>query len=137
MVRVRLATTATFALAGALAAPPATGIEFTAEDMESALYERWSAHYEVARDACDELRRFGVFKETARSVYAGHPGDRHYVLGLNSFADMTTDEFRAAFACERPPMAGSATSTSRRKPRPMNYQTTSIGARGTATATRA
>ncbi|KAG2612335.1 hypothetical protein PVAP13_4KG273900 [Panicum virgatum] len=115
MARVTLATTGTFVLAVALAltlaAPPAICIEFTAEDMESndsmwALYERWSAHYEVARDAGDKLRRFRVFKETARSVYARHLGDRHYMLGLNSFADMTMDEFRDAFACKRPANGG-------------------------------
>lgn len=91
----------------ALAPPPATGAElFTPEDMESedsmwALYDRWGARYGVVRDAGDKLRRFGIFKETARRVYAAHPGDKHYVLGLNIFADMATDEFRAAYACER------------------------------------
>ncbi|CAL5046229.1 unnamed protein product [Urochloa decumbens] len=72
------------------------------DDSLWALYERWGARYEVARDAGDKVRRFGTFKDTVRRVYAAHPGDRHYVLGLNVFADMTADEFRAGFACERP-----------------------------------
>jgi hypothetical protein len=29
-----------------------------------ALYERWGARCEVARDAGEKLRRFGIFKET-------------------------------------------------------------------------
>lgn len=90
----------------ALAQPPATGAElFTAEDMESddsmwALYDRWAARYGVARHPGEKLRRFAIFKDTARRVYAG---DKHYVLGLNVFADMdTTDEFRARHSCDMP-----------------------------------
>ncbi|CAN6164966.1 unnamed protein product [Urochloa humidicola] len=110
-----LAATATLALAVALAlalAPPAAGgVEFTVSDMESddsmsALYDRWAAHYEVARDAGDKVRRFSTFKETVRRVYAADPGDKHYVVGLNVFADLTTEEFRAGYACERPAHGG-------------------------------
>ncbi|XP_039841871.1 KDEL-tailed cysteine endopeptidase CEP1-like [Panicum virgatum] len=108
-----------------------------------ALYEHWAARYEVARDAGEKLCRFAIFKDTVRCIYAGHPGHRHYVLGLNGFADMTPEELRAGFSRERPADggerhvdAGGNTSTSRRKPRAMNHQTSSTGARRTASAKR-
>ncbi|XP_039841847.1 vignain-like [Panicum virgatum] len=98
MARVTLATTAMFALAVALAS--------SSRRRTTPCGPCTSAHYEVARDTGDKLRRFLVFKETACSVYARHPGDRHYVLGLNSFADMTTEEFRDSFTRERPAVGG-------------------------------
>jgi KDEL-tailed cysteine endopeptidase len=108
-----------------------------------ALYERWGACYEVACDAGEKLRRFVIFKDTVRCIYAGHPGHRQYVLGLNGFVDMTPEELRAGFSCERPADggerhvdAGGNTSTSRHKPRAMNHQTSSTGARRTAMAKR-
>ena len=55
----------------------------------------------MAHDTGDNLRRFGIFKDTVRRVYTGHPGHKHYVLGLNGYTDMRTEEVRAAFAYER------------------------------------
>ncbi|GJM90512.1 hypothetical protein PR202_ga06799 [Eleusine coracana subsp. coracana] len=69
------------------------------DDSMWALYERWGAHHEVARDAGDKLRRFGTFKEMLRSVYAADPGDKHYVLGLIVFADMTSQAQGLCGAC--------------------------------------
>lgn len=38
--------------------------------------------------------------DMARCVYAAHPGDRHYTLGLNVFADRTTNEVCDAYSCD-------------------------------------
>jgi hypothetical protein len=96
-----------------LSPQPATGVKlFTAEDMESShvgCVRAWGTHNEVVRDTGVKLRCFSIFKETACRVYVAHPGDRHYTLGLDVFADRMTDEVRAAYACESPSpsMAGS------------------------------
>jgi hypothetical protein len=67
------------------------------------VYKHWGTRNEVVRDTGVKLRRFSIFKETACRVYVAHPGDKHYTLGLNVFADRMTDEVRAAYACESSP----------------------------------
>nr|XP_034591883.1 ervatamin-B-like [Setaria viridis]TKW23099.1 hypothetical protein SEVIR_4G271500v2 [Setaria viridis] len=83
-------------------------VHFTEDDLASeasmwALYERWCAHYNVARDVVGEKTwRFNVFKENARVIHQFNQGDdKPYKLSLNRFGDMTDDETRSAYACSR------------------------------------
>ncbi|XP_066371390.1 cysteine endopeptidase RepA-like [Miscanthus floridulus] len=81
------------------AAPAASSIDYTEHDLASeaslrALYERWCAHYDMARDVGEKTRRFDLFKENARRIYEhNHQGNATYTLGLNRFSDMTDEEF--------------------------------------------
>lgn len=57
---------ALLATAALLPAAAASGIDFTESDLASdvslrALYDRWSAHYGVSRDAGEKARRFDIF----------------------------------------------------------------------------
>jgi KDEL-tailed cysteine endopeptidase len=103
-----------FLLAAVLAlalAPAARGIvPFTDKDLASEeslrrLHERWRRHYMVARPAIlrddDDIRRFNVFKENVRYIHQANKKVRPFKLGLNKFADMTTDEFRRTYAGSR------------------------------------
>ncbi|KAG0515732.1 hypothetical protein BDA96_10G303500 [Sorghum bicolor] len=80
-------------------APVASAIDYTERDLASeeslwALYERWCAHYNMARDHGEKTRRFDLFKENARRIYEhNHQGNATYTLGLNRFSDMTDEEF--------------------------------------------
>ncbi|KAL6593684.1 hypothetical protein ACP70R_046401 [Stipagrostis hirtigluma subsp. patula] len=98
------ATMAALVVAIALATAPAeaaSAMDFTELDLSSEeslwrLYERWCAHYAVARAPGEKARRFTVFKESARLVHDfNQGGDALYKLGLNGFADTSDDEFSA------------------------------------------
>lgn len=95
-------TMAAVALVVAIAlstAPAASAIDYTEHDLASetslwALYERWCAHYNMARDVGEKTRRFDLFKENARRIYEhNQAGNATYTLGLNRFSDMTDEEF--------------------------------------------
>ncbi|GJM84877.1 hypothetical protein PR202_ga00589 [Eleusine coracana subsp. coracana] len=93
------------AVAVVLLAPAATGVEFSKEDLESEdsmwkLYEVWGARYKVARDPVEKLRRFAIFKEKARRVYASHlQAAGQTPLGLNIFADLSDEEVHRDYSC--------------------------------------
>ncbi|GJM87747.1 hypothetical protein PR202_ga03736 [Eleusine coracana subsp. coracana] len=95
-------------LATASSLPDVSAMDFTEQDLASedslrALYDRWSAHYSVSRDAADRARRFHVFAANARHVHEFNAkGDASYTLGLNHFAD---DD--SAAACYRPASSSS------------------------------
>ncbi|XBI24438.1 hypothetical protein VPH35_049539 [Triticum aestivum] len=74
---------------------PASAMNFAEADLASeeslwALYERWR-----------KARRFNVFRENVRLIHQFNRGDAPYKLRLNRFGDMTTDEFRRAYASSR------------------------------------
>uniref|UniRef100_A0A7N0T3C3 Cysteine protease n=1 Tax=Kalanchoe fedtschenkoi TaxID=63787 RepID=A0A7N0T3C3_KALFE len=69
------------------------------EDREvRALYEKWLAHHGKAYNALGEKeRRFEIFKDNLRFVDEHNAGSRGYRVGLNRFADLTNEEYRATF----------------------------------------
>ncbi|RRT59435.1 hypothetical protein B296_00019415 [Ensete ventricosum] len=66
------------------------------------LYQEWVAKHRSSRNALlDEERRFEVFKDNLRYVdehnAAADRGEHAFRLGLNRFADLTNEEYRAKF----------------------------------------
>lgn len=85
----------------AMAVDPATTCTPAEEDMASeeamwALHERWCAFHDVKRDRDDMLRRFGFFKDKARSIHEFNQSGASYTKLLNKRADHTPEE-RANF----------------------------------------
>ncbi|KAL6844394.1 hypothetical protein ACP4OV_026067 [Aristida adscensionis] len=118
---------AVFLLAAALLAGPASadmsiiryneehgarGLERT-EAEARAMYELWLAEHGgggAAGNALGDDRRFRVFWDNLRFVDAHNArADEHgYRLGMNQFADLTNEEFRAAYLGARPAPTGRA-----------------------------
>ncbi|KAK3136339.1 hypothetical protein QOZ80_5BG0432070 [Eleusine coracana subsp. coracana] len=99
--------------------PAVSAMDFTEQDLASedslrGLYDRWSAHCSVSRDAADRALRFHVFAANARHVHEFNAkGDASYTLGLNHFAD---DVDSAAAPCYKPPSSSPPSSTSSSSP---------------------
>lgn len=70
----------------------------------SAQHEKWMAQYgRVYKDAEEKAHRFEIFKTNAEYVQSvNHAGNRTYRLGLNRFADLTNEEFKASFLGFKP-----------------------------------
>ncbi|CAM0952110.1 unnamed protein product [Alopecurus aequalis] len=101
-----MAKLALLVVAVALLVSAAAGVEFAKEDMETddslwKLYELWGARYKVARDPGEKLRRFAIFKEKVRRIYAFHQVAGDTPLGLNIFADLGDDEVYRDYRCAR------------------------------------
>ncbi|KAG0475906.1 hypothetical protein HPP92_012747 [Vanilla planifolia] len=85
----------------------ASALEMTEKDLETedslwSLYKRWRSHHTVSRDLDEKQKRFNVFKDNARYIHEFNKRkDVPYKLRLNKFADMTNQEFRAAYAGSR------------------------------------
>ncbi|TVU10996.1 hypothetical protein EJB05_44554, partial [Eragrostis curvula] len=101
-----IALPALLVMAIALAnAPAVSSMDFTEGDLASkeslwALYERWCAHYSVARDMGEEARRFDVFEKNVLFVHEfnNKGDDAPYKLRLNHFADTAaSDEFTPCY----------------------------------------
>ncbi|TKW09481.1 hypothetical protein SEVIR_6G104100v4 [Setaria viridis] len=62
-----------------------------------ARHEQWMAQYSrVYKDAAEKARRFEVFKANVKFIESFNAaGNRKFWLGVNQFADLTNDEFRA------------------------------------------
>ncbi|WVZ88714.1 hypothetical protein U9M48_035200 [Paspalum notatum var. saurae] len=60
-------------------------------------HEQWMAQYNrVYKDAAEKAQRFEVFKANVKFIEAFNAeGSRKFWLGVNQFADLTNDEFRA------------------------------------------
>jgi len=83
----------------------APGLERTEAEVR-ALYELWLAEHGRAYNALGEHdRRFRVFWDNLRFVDAHNEraGEHGFRLGMNQFADLTNDEFRAAYLGARIP----------------------------------
>ncbi|XP_019708079.1 cysteine proteinase mucunain isoform X1 [Elaeis guineensis] len=82
------------------------GLERSEEEMRL-LYEGWLAKHGRADNALGEKeRRFEIFKDNVRFIdahnAAADSGHRSFRLGLNRFADMTNEEYRAVYLGTRP-----------------------------------
>ncbi|KAI4333518.1 hypothetical protein L6164_018312 [Bauhinia variegata] len=60
-------------------------------------HEQWMAHYgRVYKDANEKEARFKIFKDNVAHIEAfNSDGDKPYQLGINQFADLTNEEFKA------------------------------------------
>ncbi|XP_078150063.1 senescence-specific cysteine protease SAG39-like [Carex rostrata] len=76
----------------------------TVEMPMSARYEKWMAQYGlVYKDAEEKAHRFEIFKANAEYVLSvNREGNRTYRLGLNRFADLTNEEFKASYLGFKP-----------------------------------
>ncbi|EYU28078.1 hypothetical protein ABFS82_13G097200 [Erythranthe guttata] len=61
-------------------------------------HEAWmSRHGRVYKDAVEKIKRFEIYKNNVQKIEAFNAGpDRGYKLGVNAFADMTSEEIRAS-----------------------------------------
>ncbi|XP_062181611.1 cysteine protease XCP2-like [Phragmites australis] len=67
------------------------------------LFEEWVAKYRKAYASFEEkLRRFEVFKDNLKHIDEINKKVSSYWLGLNEFADLTHDEFKATYLGLRP-----------------------------------
>ncbi|XP_062090604.1 cysteine proteinase mucunain-like [Humulus lupulus] len=63
-----------------------------------AMYESWLVHHGKAYNALGEKeKRFEIFKDNLRFVDEHNKESRTYKVGLNKFADLTNDEYRATY----------------------------------------
>ncbi|KAK7291085.1 hypothetical protein RIF29_05966 [Crotalaria pallida] len=65
-----------------------------------ALYEEWLVKHgklNSNNDVDEKQKRFEIFKDNLRFIDEHNSVDRPYKLGLNRFADMTNEEYRAKF----------------------------------------
>lgn len=77
-------------------------------------HERWMAqHGKAYEDAAEKERRFEIFKSNFELIQTFNNGNHKFRLGLNRFADLTNDEFRATHNGFRP-KSGAAASTAKR-----------------------
>ena len=62
------------------------------------LFEEWVAQYRKAYASFEEkLRRFEVFKDNLKHIDEINKKVSSYWLGLNEFADLTHEEFKATY----------------------------------------
>uniref|UniRef100_A0A0E0C6X2 Cathepsin propeptide inhibitor domain-containing protein n=1 Tax=Oryza meridionalis TaxID=40149 RepID=A0A0E0C6X2_9ORYZ len=94
------------AAAAMAVAASAHDVPFTDKDLESeesmwSLYERWRSVYASSSssgDLAEKVSRFEVFKKNARYIHEFNKRKgMSYWLGLNKFADMTSEEFMAKY----------------------------------------
>jgi KDEL-tailed cysteine endopeptidase len=96
-------------MVAAFVAASSGGIDYGEVDLSSeealwALYERWSAEYNVKRQTDEKARRFNIFRQKARYIHDfNKQGDAGYTLGLNHFSDMTNDEINEISTCDTEP----------------------------------
>lgn len=63
-----------------------------------AIYEKWLVRHGKVYNALGEKeRRFEVFKDNLRFIDGHNSENRTYRVGLNRFADLTNEEYRARY----------------------------------------
>ncbi|KAG8084595.1 hypothetical protein GUJ93_ZPchr0010g9504 [Zizania palustris] len=78
-------------------------VGYSEEDLSShdrllELFEKWAAKYRKAYASFEEkVKRFEVFKDNLKHIDDANKKVASYWLGLNEFADLTHDEFKAAY----------------------------------------
>jgi len=70
----------------------------------SVRHESWMAqHGRIYKDEAEKQYRFNIFKNNVEYIESVNTaGDRKYRLGVNRFADLTKEEFRAAYTGYKP-----------------------------------
>ncbi|CAH1442709.1 unnamed protein product [Lactuca virosa] len=87
----------------------ASSSSWRTDDEVNAMYESWLVKHRKFYNALGEKeQRFQIFKDNLRYIEQHNSGDHSYKLGLNKFADLTTEEFRLGYT-------GAKTIGSRRK----------------------
>ncbi|CAL9203481.1 unnamed protein product [Musa hybrid cultivar] len=72
--------------------------DLTSHDKLIELFDSWmSRHSKSYANFEEKLRRFEVFKDNLKHIDETNRQKRSYWLGLNAFADMTHDEFKATY----------------------------------------
>ena len=67
------------------------------------LYLRWQAQHGKAQNGLpNNGERFEIFKDNLKFIDEHNSMDRPYKVGLNRFADLTNEEYRAMFLGTRP-----------------------------------
>lgn len=62
------------------------------------LYEAWVIkHKRSTNDSEETEKRFQIFKDNLRFIDEHNAGNHSFKLGLNNFADLTNEEYRATF----------------------------------------
>ncbi|KAL4204946.1 hypothetical protein AMTRI_Chr01g112240 [Amborella trichopoda] len=68
------------------------------EDTMSVRFDQWMANHGVEYESIEEKeKRFNVFKENLRFIESVNAEKRSYKLSLNTFADLSLDEFRKQY----------------------------------------
>jgi KDEL-tailed cysteine endopeptidase len=77
---------------------------FADEDLESekslrSLYDKWALQHRSSRslDSEEHAERFEIFKENVKYIDLVNKKDSPYKLGLNKFADLSNEEFKAIY----------------------------------------
>jgi len=73
----------------------ARGRTLLPEDEYQSLFKEWALQYSKEYDAGEMFVRYGIFKENVNTIRAHNEMNHSYTLGLNEFADLTWDEFKA------------------------------------------
>lgn len=62
------------------------------------LYETWLAkHGKAYNDLGEKAKRFDIFKDNLKFIVEHNSVNRTYKVGLNRFADMTNEEYKAMY----------------------------------------
>lgn len=60
-------------------------------------HEQWMIQYgRTYKDEAEKAKRFQIFQDNVKYIESFNDGIHTYTLGLNEFADLTNDEFRAS-----------------------------------------
>jgi C1A family cysteine protease len=78
------------------------------EEAMKARHEKWMVeHGRTYKDEFEKARRFEIFKTNVDFIERSNAaGDKKYTLGINKFADITRDEFKAVYTGFKPMPAG-------------------------------
>lgn len=74
------------------------GSSWRMDEEVMALYEHWLVkHGKLHNDLGEKEKRFEIFKDNLRFIDERNAENRTYKLGLNRFADLTNEEYRANY----------------------------------------
>lgn len=73
--------------------------ELSEESLMAARHESWMAQYgRVYKDGAEKAKRLEVFKANVGFIESFNAKNHKFYLGVNQFADITNDEFKASRA---------------------------------------